>query len=746
MATPMSLTLPPKKNGAQTCKCGSASCEGTCCRLDCLVQPRFFCGQLLTDQDLTALVNWTRDKTALSRYRDGWGVVCGLDVRCDPRGACDHIVVTPGYAVSCCGDDIVVCDEASLDLSPACRDDVDPCADLRRLAEQKFGSLAGAMGATKGEAFGATFINAEPHAVTKDLRDVHGIAAGAGVKVVDIYLRYDEKLSQPATAMGRGSCREAAECEYSRTRESYKLTWEYGMLEGDPVRARAEHWHQGYEKCLDVLTKFNARFRGAGFTGAETRRFLLDWLERNPQHYSCNRRDEICGLSDDDLGKNWVLTELLFQMVQDCRNAYLNCACFGCEDDTGVPLARVWFEKQERGGREHCCIVAIDPYPPFRRPLQPECWPAPLGYVNVGRAIWHRWEEVCTMMADLGVRVRQDEFKQAASPAELETALKCDLFVKCGEERVAYVIDAGPLGRRVVGFCTAVGTPPPPLLCPTITLDSPSSVPAGEHSSFDAAVRVTGGDMSVTPTYNWTVSAGTIESGQGTPHITVNTAALSANTSVSATVDVGGYDHSCPTTARRTTIIGTNTRAAIQVDEFDDAVRLTGNGDAEERFVDENARLDIFAIELQTNPRDKGYIIVYDFPGEHTKGGASERADRAKDYLVNARGIDPSRIEVMAPGFRSDTVSELLFELWRVPEGADPPRVRRGARPSAPARMDDFTDIPFIGEARAKMLRDANILTYKELAGASVEKLKEITGAGEELVKEWIEDARKRSV
>ena len=55
---------------------------------------------------------------------------------------------------------------------------------------------------------------------------------------------------------------------------------------------------------------------------------------------------------------------------------------------------------------------------------------------------------------------------------------------------------------------------------------------------------VPGGDPSVTPTYNWVVSAGVIESGQGTAKITINPEGASYTT---ATVEVGGFDRACET-------------------------------------------------------------------------------------------------------------------------------------------------------------------------------------------------------
>lgn len=87
-----------------------------CGGLKCLCRPRFFCGQLLTDADLTALEQYVIDKNRLhNRYLVGTGVACGLEIACDP---CDprSVVVRSGYAVSPCGDDIVVCGDTSVDI------------------------------------------------------------------------------------------------------------------------------------------------------------------------------------------------------------------------------------------------------------------------------------------------------------------------------------------------------------------------------------------------------------------------------------------------------------------------------------------------------------------------------------------------------------------------------------------------------------------------------------------------------
>ena len=82
----------------------------------------------------------------------------------------------------------------------------------------------------------------------------------------------------------------------------------------------------------------------------------------------------------------------------------------------------------------------------------------------------------------------------------------------------------------------------PNFVCPTVAVSCPDSVMDGSPVTISATVTTPG-----TPpvsTYNWSVSAGTITSGQGTTSITVSTAGLGGG-SVTATVDVTGLDPSC---------------------------------------------------------------------------------------------------------------------------------------------------------------------------------------------------------
>jgi hypothetical protein len=116
---------------------GDPECEcpppcPACGGLECLCRPRFFAGQVLTEDDLNRLENYVVAKDKLhNRYLHGPGVVCGLQVVCD---FCDSgsVTVKPGYAIAPCGEDIIVCKDAKApicDLISRCKprdSDCDP--------------------------------------------------------------------------------------------------------------------------------------------------------------------------------------------------------------------------------------------------------------------------------------------------------------------------------------------------------------------------------------------------------------------------------------------------------------------------------------------------------------------------------------------------------------------------------------------------------------------------------------------
>src|SRR5438132_13059519 len=134
------LTTAPAISRMKTLQPVCPACGG----LECLCRPRFFAGQLLTEEDLNRLDHYIVEKNRLhNRYLHGWGVVCGLEVVCSP---CDGMVtVHPGYALGPCGEDTIVCREETVDFCalirrcrqvrpPECEPPVttpnDPCQDM----------------------------------------------------------------------------------------------------------------------------------------------------------------------------------------------------------------------------------------------------------------------------------------------------------------------------------------------------------------------------------------------------------------------------------------------------------------------------------------------------------------------------------------------------------------------------------------------------------------------------------------
>jgi hypothetical protein len=191
--------------------------------------------------------------------------------------------------------------------------------------------------------------------------------------------------------------------------------------------------------------------------------------------------------------------------------------------------------------------------------------------------------------------------------------------------------------------------------CPTVEVDCPTDCyKSGEP--FTVTARVTGADPNKSLSYNWTISRGVINGGQGTATITV---VRETNCETfTATVEVTGLDAECPNTASCTSVTHCCFGVSRPFDRFGDLA-----------FADEKKRLDYFAEQLEKEPGSQAHIIVYGKRGAPRAGEAQARADRAKDYLVNKRGIAAERIKTVDGGLRE----RLKIELWIVPQGALPP-------------------------------------------------------------------------
>lgn len=188
--------------------------------------------------------------------------------------------------------------------------------------------------------------------------------------------------------------------------------------------------------------------------------------------------------------------------------------------------------------------------------------------------------------------------------------------------------------------------------CPTLSVTPPAGITSpGETMTFTA--NVSGGSQA-NVTYDWTVSAGTITEGQGTPVIRVATTPDMAGGNVTATVTIGGICEDCTQRTASETGSISDVPKAVQVDEFGPLA----NDDVKARI--EN----FYLTQLNNNPTAQGYIITY--------GTAKDIAKREKVIraAITFLKLDPSRVTLTSSVTEGSDVRTVL---WIVPAGATAP-------------------------------------------------------------------------
>lgn len=187
---------------------------------------------------------------------------------------------------------------------------------------------------------------------------------------------------------------------------------------------------------------------------------------------------------------------------------------------------------------------------------------------------------------------------------------------------------------------------------PTVSVN-PDVVTQGEMVTFTA-------NYAGNASYNWTVSGGTITSGQGTSTIMVDTTGLGGR-SVTGTVELGNVDPTCQNSASAT--------ADVRTPATPEVARRTN----ENNFTNNNAlrgELDNFYIDVQNTPNATGVIYVYG--GRRTRPRDIQRVIGVINNHIAFRGQDPSRFQVINGGTRSDN-NGISYEFYVVPAGAETP-------------------------------------------------------------------------
>ncbi len=232
--------------------------------------------------------------------------------------------------------------------------------------------------------------------------------------------------------------------------------------------------------------------------------------------------------------------------------------------------------------------------------------------------------------------------------------------------------------------------------CPQLVIACPLDV-VEQDTQLRFSAMVASPDANPALTFTWSLTSGKINEGQGTPSIIVETAGLGGRR-ITAKVLVGGLGRECQSTLSCTILIMKPTEPAASPRErvaqptisiikptapvtkpiapiikptvtavkptagrrVDDAAvrRLDAYGDL--ALDVEKTHLAGFARELQNAPDSQGYIVVYG--GRCAAGSqALERAERAKELLINRHEIDASRIVAIDGGYREILTTEIFI-------------------------------------------------------------------------------------
>jgi hypothetical protein len=448
------------------------------------VRPNFFCGQLLTDADLDASVEWARNRFALTRYRHGWGVVCGLDVTCThPNGGHDccpdprkgpTVYVHPGYAIDCCGNDLVVCDPICVDLTDICRQTGDPCdpppskakgasrqGQQQQQPQQQGQQQQQPQQEQQQQQQQQQQQGQEPQEPRQpyELEDCWG-PLGEDLIAVDLKLRYHEDLAQGQRAMFRSGCSDSSPCEYTRVLERPCVYPELCTADCDE--------DDEYEIWDREFTIQRARAQRDMMAALKSPEAVLRYLRKHPPYKFCFLEELVCcvlrqfGEEEQPESRRdaaaykraWadLYPRIGFWLYLDWLLHQLECACWSCKPDRGVPLARVLLKRVVVGNETTCRVMLIDVSTPHRRPLHREtCRPVPRGAIDLAPYLWQSESYVRGKLGALGVTV---EFEAQAEGDVRNRLDESPLFLRSDDvRRVKAWIIRDPFNcRRVVAF------------------------------------------------------------------------------------------------------------------------------------------------------------------------------------------------------------------------------------------------------------------------------------------------------
>ena len=200
----------------------------------------------------------------------------------------------------------------------------------------------------------------------------------------------------------------------------------------------------------------------------------------------------------------------------------------------------------------------------------------------------------------------------------------------------------------------------PPSQCPSFSVSCPAAVEVNEDIKFIATIT---GDKFDGLTLKWSISAGKIIEGQGTPTLVVRRD--NECQTLTATIEVYGLPSGCARSASCTICIDCCwTLPALKFAEYGDV-----------SCEQEQTHLDSFKQQLDNQPGARGYIIFYGgrlYDRRLPRRDESEaRSIRIRSYAPFREWIESERVVIVNGGFRESW----NVELWIVPAGSMGPQM-----------------------------------------------------------------------
>ena len=187
-------------------------------------------------------------------------------------------------------------------------------------------------------------------------------------------------------------------------------------------------------------------------------------------------------------------------------------------------------------------------------------------------------------------------------------------------------------------------------------------VSAGDEVTINAHFEGGHTGDKYSPTYNWSVSMGTIVNGQGTSSITIKVGEMDSGMLTTSLVRTFAEAHYPGVQVEANCNFEVaSLPAARMTDEF-----RTGGSNCEEGF----ARLDSFFTELSNNPVDQGLIVTY---GDTRDPKAARRRElQLRNHFI-FRKFPNDRVTII----RGIPKENGTTQFWLVPPGAANPELER---------------------------------------------------------------------